>query len=173
MNILAKKLQKLVRDNIVDIILFGSSVKGASRPSDIDIAVLYHGTIDKSVVKKNIQSCTQNTTDIQFITLQDYDKFIFLTLIREGYSVKNKKYLSEVYRIKPAKLYKYQLTSLTPSKKVMFQRGLRNFKTIEKLSNRVILVPMSVTSEFESFLRQWDLDIDTKEYTLLPLVRQE
>ena len=51
--------------------------------------------------------------------------------------------------------------------------AIKNFKNIERLSNKVILVPVNLSGEFADFLRNWNIDIDAQEYGLLPLLRKE
>ena len=169
---LAKKLKKLLRNKgIIDIIIFGSYSKGRINSNDIDLIILSE---KKSFeIKKQIDVLLNKKTDIQFLSLKDFDKFIWLTMIKEGFSVKHNKYLHDIYKIKPKILYKYSLKELTNSKKVMFERAIKNFENIEKLSNRVILVPIEQSSEFDDFLRQWGIDYDSEEFHLLPLVRKE
>ncbi len=171
---LVKKLKTLLEKNkkeVVDILLFGSYVKGRLSPKDIDLAVLENG-VDRSSFKKRILEFISHA-DVQFLSFKDYDRSLWLTLLREGYSVKHQKYLYELYRVQPSVLYSYSLQSLTASQKVMFARAIKNIKGIERLSNHVVLVPMSSSSEFADFLRKWNLDIDAKEYGLIPLLRKE
>ena len=167
---LVKKLKKFLSEEIIDIIIFGSKAKGRNKSNDLDLIVLsekYDGKL-KSEIKKIISN-----VDIQFVSLKDYDSFIWLTMIKEGFSIKNEDYLFNKYKIKPKNLYKYSLKELTNSKKVMFERAIKKFSGIKKLSNRVVLVPLEISSEFEDFLKFWELDIDVEEYQLLPLVRKE
>jgi len=166
---LAKKLKKLLTDEIIDIVIIGSSVKGKIGPSDCDIILI--SDKDVSETRQEIRKIINNA-DIQKVGLNDYAKQIWLTIIREGYSVRHGKPLRELYGIKPAVLYKYSLKELTNSKKVMFERAIKDFDA-EKLSNRVVLVPIGQSSEFEQFLRHWGLDIDAQEYHLMPLLRKE
>ena len=70
-------------------------------------------------------------------------------------------------------LFKYSLKQLPISKKVMFERAIKTFNNITKLSNRVVLVPIKESSDFSDFLKNWKIDIDSQEYELLPLVRKE
>ena len=174
MKTLAKKLKKVFEKNkkeILDIILFGSFVKGRLSPRDVDIAVLDMG-VDRSFLKKQILTVIPKA-DIQFVRFQDYDKSIWLTLLREGYSVRDESYLYQSYGVQPSVLYTYSLQSLSASKKVMFARAIKKFKGMERLSNHVVLVPMSLSCEFADFLLHWNIDIDAKEYALLPLLRKE
>ena len=50
---------------------------------------------------------------------------IIHTLIREGYSLKNKKFISENFRFSNKVMYSYVLTSLSPSNKVRLVNILR------------------------------------------------
>ena len=168
---IAKKLKGLLKNkDIFDIIIFGSVTKGKIDPGDIDIACILH-TMNKGI-KPHITSSIPKA-DVQILTIEDMHKPIFPTLIKEGYSVKEGKYLHEIYGIQPVKLYTYSLKQLTNSNKVMFERGIKNIQGITRLSNRVILVPIQKSAEFDEFLKRWDLDIEAKEYELLPLLRKE
>lgn len=170
---LTNKLKKLLKDeSILDILIFGSFAKHATRKRDLDLAILTEKEIERISLKRKLEQMTGKEIDLQIVSLKDYDKFIWIALIREGFSVKHNVYLHEVYGIKPCILYKYSLKPLSLSKKVMFERAIRSFKNIEKLSNRVVLVPIEQSGEFADFLRQWNIDIDAQEYGLLPLVRK-
>ena len=87
--------------------------------------------------------------------------------------MKHKKYLYQLYGVQPSILYTYSLQSLTASQKVMFARAIKKFKNIERLSNHVVLVPISLSSDFADFLLHWNIDVDAREYALLPLLRKE
>ncbi len=174
MESLVKKLKKVLEKNkkeVIDILLFGSVVKGRLSPGDIDLAVLEQG-VHRSTFKKEVLSSIPSA-DIQYLTLQNYTSSLWLTLLREGYSVKHQKYLYEIYHVQPSVLYTYSLQALTASEKVMFARAIKTFKGIERLSNHVVLVPLSISSDFADFLRKWNIDIDTREYGLMPLLRKE
>ncbi|HLC80422.1 MAG TPA: nucleotidyltransferase domain-containing protein [Candidatus Nanoarchaeia archaeon] len=175
MKALAQKLKKALERHkeIIDFVLFGSTVKGKINASDLDIAVISKGMIERGTVKKEIEQTLQKKIDLQVVTIDDYDKFIWITLLREGYSVKNQQYIYERQGIKPVVLYKYSLKPLGASKKVMFERALKNFKGVARLSNRVVIVPVKISREFSDFLKHWDIDLESQEYGLLPLVRKE
>jgi predicted nucleotidyltransferase len=174
MKALVKKLKQVLKrkKEVIDIILFGSYVKGKMSPSDIDLAILGENSL-QAEVKKMLRDIVGKKADIQFLTLQQYDSFLWVTLIREGFSVKHNKYLYQLHGIDPVLLYKYSLKDLTASKKVMFDRAIKKFTHITKLSNRVVLVPIAHSDEFADFLRYWNIDIDAQEYGLLPFMRKE
>jgi len=164
--------QYLENEDIVDIVVFGSSVKGKIMPNDIDIAVLVKKKLSFSLLKEIKKSLGKNG-HIQQVSINDYDNQLFAILLREGHSIKHKKYIHELYGIKPKYLYTYSLKSLSASQKVMFHRGIKTISDVDRLSNRVVMVPVDNANEFEDFLKQWDLDIEAKEYSLLPKLRKE
>jgi len=169
MKTLAQQFKKLLREPLIDIILFGSAVKGKSTPQDLDVALL--ATKRERRLTEDIKKIAENA-DIQWVTLAEYANPLWLTLIREGFSVKHERYLHELYNITPVTLFRYSLASLTPSQKVMFHRGLKQFQSSKRLANNVILVTVEESERFTEFLRRWDLDIETKEYALMPLLRK-
>ena len=174
LKLLAERLKSLLnKKGIVDILVFGSLAKGKIKVNDIDLAILVEAEVHKSELLPQIRNKVKLNVDVQIITIRDYDKFIWITLLREGYSIKYKKYLHEMYNIKPQLLYKYSLKTLTPSKKVMFERALKQFSSIKRLSNRVVLVPIEKSADFNALLQYWELDIDAEEYALMPLYRKE
>ena len=157
---------------MIDIILFGSFVKGKGNVPDLDIALLSETVLNRAQIKKELELLLSHKIDLQIVTLQDYNKPFWITLIREGFSVKHDAYLHQLYKIEPFVLFTYSLKQLTISKKVMFERALKNFTGIQRLSNRVILVPVPKAEEFNDLLKIWNLDFDSQEYGLLPFMRK-
>src|SRR3989344_2972416 len=118
------KLKKYLADKeIVDIIVFGSAIKGKVEPRDIDIAVIGNKKIE-----------IQGDFHVSYLKTEDFfvnQPSIVTTLLREGYSLKNKKPLSESLRFQSRALYRYELSSLSNSQKVKIVnvlRGLRGSK---------------------------------------------
>jgi len=149
------RLKKQLEDKkIIDIILFGSIVKGKSNPSDIDIAV-----ISEENPKINLKEF-----HISYLKPIDFIKnppTIVTTLLREGYSLKNKKFLSENLRFENRVLFSYNLTELPPSKKVQIVNFLRgknkNKGLIEEnggnwIANQVFIIPIENENLIEKFL---------------------
>jgi len=171
METVIRKLKELLKNKeIIDIIIFGSSTKGKARPQDIDLAVLVKEK--NQLIKLKIQKSIPKA-DVILLSLEDLHKSIFFTLVKEGYSVSKNDYLHNLYHTTPMKLFKYELKKLKPSQKVMFERALKNFMGINKLSNRVVLVPLQKSGEFEDFLKHWNIDLDVVSYELVPLMRKE
>jgi predicted nucleotidyltransferase len=151
--IIKKDLREILKDKeVYDIILFGSFVKGKANPKDIDVAIISNKKFD-NLGKKFHAS---------FISLDDFFKPIGLmnTLFREGYSLRKNKSFSEVYGFKNKCLFKYELSGLSASEKVMavnFLRGKNGDKGLvlnkygEWISNQVFLCPVIYDSIFDRF----------------------
>lgn len=155
---------------IQDFIIFGSFVKGKYAPKDIDIA-LVTAQKEVSLVGEIKAQLRFKNLDIEMIEPEEiYQTRLGLTLIAEGFSVKNNKFLREKLGIIPMKIYTYEIKHLTQTKKVLFGRGLNNIikdtKTV-KLGAGSIMVPIGQSSKFEDFLETWNLKYKTKEYLVL------
>lgn len=160
--------------DLIDIIIFGSFVKGGS-PKDIDIALLLKNKIDISSTKKEIKNIFKIDIDIQLIYLDSIYSPIWLSLIKEGFSVNKNKYLYELYKIKPMALFKYSLEKLNNVQKVQFSRGMKKVLGTKAviLTRSVVLVPINLKNEFIDFLKTWDIYYESKEYELMPVLRKE
>src|SRR3989338_1073195 len=105
------KLKNLLNNNLTDIILFGSFVKGGFA-KDIDIALLLKEKTDIIIIKNKIKKIIKKPIDIQVITLDSIYLPIWLTLIKEGFSIRQNEFLFNLYKIKTNVLYKFSLKKL-------------------------------------------------------------
>jgi len=170
-----KQLKKLLNENIIDIIVFGSFVKGGAA-KDIDIGlVLKNKTNNVLDIRKKIELMFKKKTDIQIITIDSLYSSIWLTLIKEGFSVKNNKFLSELYKVKPSVLYKFSLMKLNNVQKVQFERGLKKVLKNDGaiLTRSVVLIPLTMKNEMVDFLKNWNIYYESREYELLPVQRKD
>lgn len=169
-----KKLKKLLNKNLIDMIFFGSFVKSGFA-KDIDIALIVKDKIDVSEIKKKIKEILKKEEDVQLVNIESLYSPIWLTLIKEGFSIKKGRFLFDIYKIKPVVLYKYSLKKLNNVQKVQFERGLK--KVLEKegisLTRSVILVPLDMKNEVIEFLKTWNIYYESQEYELLPVLRKE
>jgi predicted nucleotidyltransferase len=161
------KLDFLIKDKeIIDVILFGSIIKGKLMPKDIDIAIIINEELSKKL-KEKIKNL--NNFHISIINLREFfinPPSIINTLFREGYSIKNKRYFSENFKFSNKVLFNYSLTSLTNSKKVKIvnilrgkgkENGLVEINNGEWLANQVFIVPISIDSLFEEFFNNFNV----------------
>jgi len=163
-------------ENLVDLIFFGSLVKEGT-PKDIDIALLVREKekIDNIELKKKIQQIISKNLDIQIVDISSISSPLWLTLIKEGFSVRKNDFISALYKIKPMILYKYSLQKLTKVQKVQFERGIKNIlgKEGNFLTRSVVLIPLQLKNRMMEFLKTWDIYYECQEYELVPLQRQE
>ena len=164
----------MLNKDINDIILFGSFVKDGNA-KDIDVSLVLKENSNLMDIKKKIKSILKKEADIQVIDLESIYSPIWLTLIKEGFSIKKNKFLADIYNVKPAVLYKYSLKKLTNVQKVQFNRGMKNLLSKEGkiLTRSVILVPLSIKNKVMEFLKSWNIYYESQEYELLPVLRKE
>lgn len=163
----------MLSKEIVDLILFGSLIKKGAA-ADIDIALVMKDKKEAGQIKKKIKKIIKNP-DIEVIDIESIYSPIWLTLIKEGFSIKKNKFISELYKINSSVLFKYSLIKLNPVQKVQFERGLKNVlgKEGTYLTRSVILVPMKIKNEVIDLLKNWNIYYESQEYELLPAVRKE
>lgn len=169
---LKKNLRKILKkyNLIKDIIIFGSFVKGRDNPNDIDLAFILVEK-DMQLVDLIKKELVTDKIHLEFINLEDiYFNQLFLSLINEGYSIKNDSFLRDILKIRPMRFYSYNLKHLNKSKKTIFGAALKNnLKKIkgEKIGAGAVLIPIDQTSYFEDFLDVWGMKYKTKEWTVI------
>ncbi|MCK5449341.1 nucleotidyltransferase domain-containing protein [Candidatus Pacearchaeota archaeon] len=167
--LIKNKLKKYLKEKeILDIILFGSFVKGNENPSDIDVAF---------ITRKNIEI---DNSDFHIAVLTPEDFFnkpptLVNTLLREGYSLKHNKSFVKSFNFSPKVLFNYNLSSLTPSLKVQTVNALRGRKGEnglvlehggEWISNNVFIVDSNNENLFEKFFLNFKIKFQ-KRYILI------
>lgn len=155
---------------VQDFIVFGSFVKGRYFPKDIDIAIIADNK-DISIIGEIKEELKSFKTDLELIKPIDiYQTRLGLTLITEGFSIKNNDFLRKKLGLSPMKIYTYEIKNLTQTKKVLFGRGLNQIiidTKATKLGAGSIMIPIEQCSNFEDFLETWNLKYKTKEYLVL------
>lgn len=149
-----RKLNKYLKDkDILDIILFGSLLKGKSEPQDIDIAIITEKHFNADLPGFHVSIINPKDFFINPPSLAH-------TLLREGYSLKNNKQFSENFRFSNKTLFKYELIGLNPSLKVKIvnilrgkgkERGMVESNNGEWLSNQVFFANLQNEYLFEKF----------------------
>jgi len=156
------------------MILFGSFVKGGFA-KDIDIAIIRKGEIDVINLKRELRNILNKDADIQVLGIESIYSSLWLTLLKEGYSIKKEAYLHDIYKIRPVVVCKYSLSKLTNVQKVQFERGLKTLMKNqgEYITRSVVIVPIHIKNELEDFLKTWNIYYEAKIYELLPVMRKE
>ncbi len=170
-----RQLKKYLDSEIFDIILYGSSVKGAARPRDIDVLVVFRkGSLRERLdrlqaMKKGIR----DKVDMKQVLLEELFSAAFLArtgVMLEGVSARTGKPFSESLGFRAYTLFWYSLSGLTHTEKVKFNYVLagRNSEGVLKslgavrLVGGVVKVPISRSLELEEVLKRHRIDYKKK-----------
>jgi len=183
MNSLITKLSKISssfyekhKEQIKDIILFGSILRNKENPEDIDILILFKDSINKDMeyelkkqlpAKVSLISKTEKTIKDSSFTARE-------AILFEGYSLITKEFTASKSGFESFGSFIYQTSNLTNAEKTRFYHALNGrrgskgvcdeLKAI-KLSDNILAVPLSEVEPAKSFLEYWKI-----EYTYIPLL---
>lgn len=156
------------KKEIIDIIIFGSAVKGKEHPADIDLLAVYKSQVDLDCsyeLKKELSVFGK----IEIISKTYFQLFeaSFLAreaILSEGYSLVQKKFLSEGLGYSSFVLFKYSLGKLNKTKRMQFYYSLYG-RTIKggilkelnayKFSENMILAPATNAEKMKEYLAKW------------------
>jgi len=161
------------KNKVIDIILFGSSVRGNLEPKDIDICILIQDFEEKNSLEliNSLSLVTDNLTTKYHFTILKVSSFLSgntltKTLLSEGYSLRHNKPLSEVFGFQSKSMFVYSLKHYTPSKRVQFHYLLNGrygsvgiLKEVKGyiVSNGTIIVPTTKEDLLKKILNQWNV----------------
>lgn len=174
-NLISELSSFLKKNNsLLDIIIFGSSVKGKEKPSDIDLLLIFKEKKDSDIsyeLKKLLEK-KEISSDIQDITYESLfsEKFIAReAFLSEGYSIKTKKNVSTGLGYINFTLIKYDFAKLNKSQRMRFYYGLRGRAKEDiglldslnafKLSDNILLCPIENTEKMKEFFKYWKIPI--------------
>lgn len=174
--ILKSELSKFLKnnkENLLDIIIFGSFIKGKDKPKDVDMLLLFkeNKNSDISYTLKKILNKLDFKADISDLLYFDLFLESFVAreaFLSEGFSISAKKYVSEGLNYESFMLIKYDLKDLNKSSKMMFYYGLNGRKKDQKgllaklgahkLSDNTILCPIVTSESIKEFFDYWKVD---------------
>ncbi len=167
-----KIIKKYLKDaEIVDILLFGSITRGKEKLRDIDILIIF-------ISKENLETEFKLRRELKniglniHITGKGYNELFsssFLakeSILTEGYSMKQKKFLAESFGYLSFILFKYFLKGMSKSTRMRFyyslygrgkDKGILVKFNSYKFSDSVLLVPFEKTEEIKRFLDSWSI----------------
>ncbi len=167
---------------ILDIILFGSVVRGKNYPKDIDVLVLFSRGIDDKTTSDLEALLRQSEYNFQVTTATYSDLFSPTFLARDtlfdGISLITGKSLAEGFGYKSFVLFKYSLKGFTNSKRVRFfyalkgryKKGFLN-EMGYRLGKDAFIIFSSKSEEFKTFLNLWNVSYQEIE-VLIPARRE-
>ncbi len=163
---LIKEYHKKNKDNILDILLFGSAVRGKERPNDIDLLVVSNKSISADEIYELRKSLKALGTDISFnITEKTYNElflesFLAREAFLEAYSLINKQFISKGLGFTSNYLFKYELKGMNKSKRMGFyyslygrnnSKGMIDKLNAIKFSESILLVPIENVEEAKEY----------------------
>jgi predicted nucleotidyltransferase len=163
-----EKLRKLLTDNdVFDIVVFGSSVKGAASPRDYDAVVIFRGGELRDRLNK-VQGFKEaidiEGLDIKQTTLNELFSSSFFArtgILLEGISIKEGQPFCNTLGFAASTLYWYTLSGLTHNEKIAFnyaiygrrRKGLLAELQGQMISRGAVKVPIKNSLQLEEALR--------------------
>ncbi|MEK6983290.1 MAG: nucleotidyltransferase domain-containing protein [Nanoarchaeota archaeon] len=167
---LKKYLKSEKRENIFDIVIFGSLVKGSLEPRDIDVMVIFlDGSLKERLdsiqeIKSRLKGKIDEAIDIKQCLLKDLFSPEFMArtgILLEGISVFHNKKFCQTLGFESYAIFWYNLKNLTHTQKVKFnyilagrnQKGIIELLNGKRLASGVVKIPIENSLEFEEVLR--------------------
>ena len=169
-----KKIKHWIKENkVVDVILFGSSVRGSLTPRDVDICIIVKDDEEKRSLDliDSLGKLTDNFKLKFHINILIVSSFISgntiaKTLLNEGYSIIHNKSFSSILGFENKSLFVYTLKHFSPSKRVKFHYLLRGRYGSKGMLKEVqgkfigagsILVPTEKEDLLKAIFYRWDV----------------
>ena len=168
---------------ILDIIIYGSSVTGKSKPRDLDILLLFKDlNLDKRLeMSQEFKRTVRDEfprADVKSMNLPDFLDRNFLArqgVILSGVSLITKERISERFGFRAYSIFSYTLADMDHNQKTKFNYALNGrtgpgmLKSLKGISlgRGSVKIPMEGGSEFEEFLEGWKVKY-RKEQSLEP-----
>lgn len=168
-----KNLYQRNREEIVDVILFGSFVKGKQKPNDLDLLVVYKSKVNLDLsyhLRKSLEKLDLKAEIISktYLDLFAEDFKARESILTEGYSLISKNFISQGLGFSNLILFNYSLKSLNKSQRMMFYYALYGRKKTDegilkkldsiKFSENLVLAPVNQESPMEDFFNTWKID---------------
>ena len=165
-----KEFRKILKEyfskDILDIIVFGSFMKGKENPNDIDMLIIFPKKVNLDLeyeLRKDLSKLNFKF-HVQGVSYKELFEAGFLAregVISEGFSLLIEKPISECYGFLSYVLFKYNLEGMNASKKMMFyyslfgrgkEQGVLQVYKSQKLSDNLIIVPVNNSENIRDFL---------------------
>ena len=170
---LMSEVLKIIKENgeeIIDIVLFGSLVKGKETPKDIDLLVIYKTIINSELnykIKKEFEVLGLEV-DLAAKTYSGLFESSFIareSYLSEGYSLLNKKFIAGGFGYKSMIIFRYGLGNLNKSQRMRFyyslygrnSEGMLKKLKLYKFSERIIISSVEESERVKDYLKSWSI----------------
>ncbi len=179
----AGKIFHEYKSEILDILLFGSLLKGKAMPNDIDIIIIFKEKKDLQIaynLRKSIEKITNMNVDVISKSYQEIFSPTFQAreaILSESYSLINKAGFSESLGYKNVVMFIYNLKGKNKSERMRFyyslngrnSEGMLKILKATKYADTVIVCPIDEKDNMKSYLENWKIEF--REISLLMPVR--
>ncbi len=180
---LRNNLKKIVKNKgILDIILFGSLVRGKVKPNDVDVVIIFKNKADKNLEYKikgelenyfnNLSLISKTMNGLLHPSFDARDSIFF-----EGISLLFNDKISERYGLSSLGMFKYSFKNWSQLEKTKFyyalngrggKKGVLRILNCIKISDNLILAPLEKIEEMKEFLESWEIS-----YAYIPILLPE
>lgn len=177
-SILKKNWNKRWKAKVVDIVLFGSAIKGKSNPNDIDLCIVFRDKVDVNIVKE-VELMVGDEFHVSSLVVDNFFTNVHTlakTIFFEGKSILTNTNLSESLGLSGWLLYSYNLPKEDHSRKVRFVyllRGRKNDNGLVKrwggefISNSAFMLPVNKDNEAQDVFNTWKIDFKRRKVLLM------
>lgn len=162
------------KEQIMDIVLFGSIVRGKEKPSDIDVLLLFNSKENIEIAysfRKALKSFSfsLNVITKTYATLLSESFPAKTSILAEGYSLIYNNRLASCFGYSSFILFRYSLKGFHQSKRMLFHYSLhgryKNEGMLKKLgllkfSDTIILSPINTAEETREYISSWKITFD-------------
>jgi predicted nucleotidyltransferase len=167
------------KNEVLDIILFGSTVKGKKKPEDIDILLLFKDKENLDAEYKLRRMLQEEEiigvkSKVQ-ITTKTYASFISRNfkakegILAEGYSLIHKESIAKMFGYINFILFRFTLKGFTQSRRMQFHYSLHGRKNeggmmkelkLIRFADGVLLSPVVFAEKTKEYLKYWKIEFD-------------
>lgn len=164
-----KELKEICREKeVIDVVLLGNN--GKEKIIKIDLAIVFKDKKDDNQILLRVNKIfnkKQIRVNVKSFLAGDLFKDPFyLSLIQEGFSIKENRFISKMLDVETLVLLTYDLKTLNHSKKTLFGYALKGRKGqkgfLDSLNGDVVgrnnvLVPTNRLDELREFFKTWQV----------------
>ena len=164
------------QDRVLDILVYGSTVRGRRAPGDLDVLVVLRDTTSQEYVdipyrlrKLLEKERGEGQLDVKGVKVEEFLDPNYLARTRvliEGYSLLHDEYLCTRFGLAPHALFTFDLKGLTRSEKTRFHYAMKGrsgeLGVLDglggvHLGRGVVIVPINAAGDFCDLLEMWNV----------------
>lgn len=161
------------KKKVIDVVLFGSAMRGNMAPRDLDVCIIMPDTLEEKSLELvdslgKIIDHDGKKTHITLLTATAgvRGNTLLKTLLEEGWSIFHKKSFSKIWGYENKTLFVYSLKHFSPSQRVRFHyllhgrygmRGVLKEVGGKLVGTGTIVAPTENEDVLEGILKQWNV----------------